>query len=98
MKTPAATTSVGIREFRAALAEYIDGDAPVTITRHGQAVGLFVPLRRPSTADVQRLQEAAARFRADMPLSDAEIDEVVADFDALRRSQTETLSVDAKSP
>jgi hypothetical protein len=27
------TPSVGIREFRASLAEYIDTDAPVTITR-----------------------------------------------------------------
>lgn len=37
---------VGIREFRASLAEYIDTDARITIARHGQAVGLFVPLRR----------------------------------------------------
>ena len=79
------TPSVGIREFRASLADYIETDAPVTITRHGQAVGLFVPLRRPSAEDVQRLQAAAAKFRQAMPLSDDEVDNVVADFDALRR-------------
>jgi antitoxin (DNA-binding transcriptional repressor) of toxin-antitoxin stability system len=84
MKTP-ASTSVGIREFRAALADYIDADTPVTVTRHGQAVGLFVPLRRPSATEVQGLQEASARFRAKMPLEEAEIDQIVADFDALRR-------------
>jgi antitoxin (DNA-binding transcriptional repressor) of toxin-antitoxin stability system len=79
------TPSVGIREFRASLAEYIDTDAPVTITRHGQAVGLFVPLRRPSAEDMQRLHTAAAKFRKAMPLSDAEVEDVVADFDALRK-------------
>ena len=68
MKVPnSETPSVGIREFRAALAEYIDADMPVTVTRHGQAVGLFVPLRRPSAEDVQRLQTAAANFRKTMP-------------------------------
>ncbi len=79
--------SVGIREFRAALAEYIDADTPVTVTRHGQAVGLFVPLRRPSADDVQRMQAAAARFREAMPLNDAEIEKMVAEFDALRRGR-----------
>ena len=81
------TSSVGIREFRAALAEYIDGDTPVTVTRHGQTVGLFVPLRRPSAADLKRLEAAAAKFRKAMPLSDDEVEEVVADFDALRRGK-----------
>ena len=88
MKIPATEApSVGIREFRAALAEYIDADAPVTVTRHGQAVGLFVPLRRPSTEDVKRLQTAAANFRKAMPLTDDEVEEMVADFDALRRGR-----------
>ncbi|MCA3120896.1 MAG: type II toxin-antitoxin system Phd/YefM family antitoxin [Rhodocyclaceae bacterium] len=79
------TPSVGIREFRASLAEYIDTDAPVTITRHGQTVGLFVPLRRPSAEDLQRLEAAAAKVREAMPLSEDEVEAVVADFDALRR-------------
>jgi antitoxin (DNA-binding transcriptional repressor) of toxin-antitoxin stability system len=76
---------VGIREFRASLAEYIDTDATVTITRHGQAVGLFVPLRRPGAEDLQRLRAAADKVREVLPLSDDEVEAVVADFDALRR-------------
>jgi antitoxin (DNA-binding transcriptional repressor) of toxin-antitoxin stability system len=88
MKVPAAETpSVGIREFRATLAEYIDADTPVTITRHGQAVGLFVPLRRPSADDLQRLKAATANFRKAMPLTDDEVDDMAADFDALRRGR-----------
>lgn len=88
MKIPVTEApSVGIREFRAALAEYIDADSPVTVTRHGQAVGLFVPLRRPSADDLQRLQTAAANFRKAMPLSEEEVEEMVADFDTLRRGR-----------
>jgi antitoxin (DNA-binding transcriptional repressor) of toxin-antitoxin stability system len=86
MKTPATEApSVGIREFRATLAEYIDADTPVTVTRHGQAVGLFVPLRRPSAEDLLRLTTAAANFRKAMPLTEEAVEEMVADFDALRR-------------
>ena len=81
------TPSVGIREFRASLADYIDADTPVTVTRHGQAVGLFVPLRRPSAEVLQRLREATAKVQEVMPLSDEEIEEVVADFEALRRGR-----------
>ena len=88
MKLPATETpSVGIREFRATLADYIDADTPVTVTRHGQTVGLFVPLRRPSAEDVQRLKAASANFRKVMPLTDDEVEEMVADFDTLRRGR-----------
>ena len=88
MKIPVAEVpSVGIREFRATLAEYIDADTPVTVTRHGQTVGLFVPLRRPSVEDVQRVQAAAAKVLEALPLSDDEVEEIVADFDALRRGR-----------
>lgn len=45
-----ATQRVGIREFRAGLAEYIDSDAPIAITRHGQTVGYFIPTRADRTA------------------------------------------------
>ena len=88
MKHSAAeTASVGIREFRAGLADYIDAGAPVTVTRHGEAVGLFVPLRRPSAEAVQRMLDAAANFRKVMPLDEREVEEIVADFDALRRGR-----------
>jgi hypothetical protein len=48
---------------------------------------LFVPLRRPSAEDVQRLQTAAANFRKTMPLTEDEVEAMVADFDALRRGR-----------
>lgn len=88
MKVPTADSpSVGIRGFRATLAEYIDAAPPDTVNRHGQAVGLFVPLRRPSAEEVQRLQTAAASFRKAMPLTEDEVEAMVADFHALRRGR-----------
>ena len=55
MKIPTtAAPSVGIRDFRAALADSIDDGSPVAATRHGQAMSLLVRLRRPSADDLQR--------------------------------------------
>lgn len=77
----------GVREFRVSLAEYIDTDAPFTITRCGQVVGLFVPLRRPSVEDLQRLNAATAKVREVLPLCEDEVEAVAADFDTLRRGR-----------
>jgi antitoxin (DNA-binding transcriptional repressor) of toxin-antitoxin stability system len=41
------TQKVGIREFRDNLATYVlESDKPVAITRHGETVGHYVPVRR----------------------------------------------------
>lgn len=37
-------TSVGIREFRDGLADYIAAAEPVEVTRHGVTVGWFIPI------------------------------------------------------
>lgn len=50
-------------------------------------MGLFAPLRRPSADDLLRLKTAAANFRKAMTLTDDEVEELVADFDALRRGR-----------
>ena len=79
--------TVGIREFRAGLAELIDKRQPVAVTRHGQTVGYFIPTARPSDADLHALREAAAKLEAVMSLSEDAVEEMVADFDALRRGR-----------
>ena len=80
------TAKVGIREFRAGLAEFIAADKPVAVTRHGQTVGIFIPTPAPSHADVLALQQATDRLNALIPLDDSAIESVVADFKAERRS------------
>ncbi len=80
------TTKVGIREFRAGLAEYIASDKPVAVTRHGQTVGIFIPTPGALQADLLALAQASARLKAVMPLSEGEVDALVADFKAARRA------------
>ena len=80
------TISVGIREFRAGLAEYIEQRRPVAVTRHGVTVGVFVPTPRPSPGDVQALREASARLQAAMSLNEKEVEAAVADFGGLRKA------------
>jgi PHD/YefM family antitoxin component YafN of YafNO toxin-antitoxin module len=80
------TISVGIREFRAGLAEYIEQRKPVAVTRHGVTVGVFVPTPRPSPGDMQALREASAKLEAAMALNEDEVEAAVADFDGLRKA------------
>jgi antitoxin (DNA-binding transcriptional repressor) of toxin-antitoxin stability system len=84
------TTKVGIREFRAGLAEYIASDKPVAVTRHGQTVGIFIPTPGPSQADLLALRQASARLKAVMPLDERDVDALVTDFKAARNSATAT--------
>jgi antitoxin (DNA-binding transcriptional repressor) of toxin-antitoxin stability system len=79
------TKSVGIREFRAGLAEFIDTKQPVAVTRHGQTVGFFIPTARPSQADLQVLRDATEKLQAIISLSEDDVDAAVRDFDVLRK-------------
>jgi prevent-host-death family protein len=83
---------VGIREFRARLADFLlKGHRPVTVTRHGATVGYFIPARA-SQRDLNRatLKEAAAQMDAmlkDEHFTDAEIAEITREFRDWRRKK-----------
>lgn len=77
-------TKVGIREFRAALADYIDADAPIAVTRHGQTVGYFIPTKSDRQADVAALKAAASKLDALLDLDEAEVEDAVDEFKKLR--------------
>jgi len=50
---------VGIREFREDLAQYAQGTEPIMVTRHGEALGYFIPARAQTTmAEVFESPEA----------------------------------------
>ena len=78
-------TKVGIREFRAGLADYVDADAPVAVTRHGQTVGYSVPVKRDRAADVATLKAAGEKLDALLQLEESEVDAAVEDFKQMRR-------------
>jgi hypothetical protein len=71
----AATTRVGIREFRAGLSDYIAGDTPIAVTRHGQTVGFFIPTKTDLTAEVAALKSAAAQLDELLHAQDVDVEE-----------------------
>ena len=53
------TIRVGIREFRAGLADFIASSTPVAVTRHGQTIGYFIPTHGQAEADIASLKKAS---------------------------------------
>ncbi len=78
-------TKVGIREFRADLAEYIASSTPVAVTRHGQTVGYFIPTQGQADADIAALKKASKTLDQMLAAQDVDVDAVVADFKVARK-------------
>ncbi len=87
--------TVGVREFRKGLADYIDGDEPVTVTRHGRRIGVFIPTRSDRKETIAAYQAATERLRALMTEQGIDEDEVVAEFDAARKARSAAQRKDA---
>lgn len=79
------TTKVGIREFRADLAEYIASSTPVAVTRHGQTVGYFIPTQGQADADLAALKKASNTLDQLLAAQGVDVEEVIADFKAARK-------------
>lgn len=80
------TTTVGVRQFRQDLAEYIDAGEPVAVTRHGRQVGVFIPTRGDRAEAVAAYRAAAQKLHALMVELSVNEDEMVAEFDTARRA------------
>ncbi|MCL2659204.1 MAG: prevent-host-death protein [Acidobacteriaceae bacterium] len=83
------TISVGIREFRDNLATYVlESKTPVAITRHGDTVGFYLPVRRKRTeAEKAAFREAGARLQAMLDAAGVTEDDIIADFQQWRKEQ-----------
>ncbi len=84
------SSSVGLREFRARLADYVlKNDQPVAVTRHGATIGYFIPAQAaPAELDRAALKQAAAKLEQLLKnegFPEAELDEITRDFRAWRR-------------
>jgi antitoxin (DNA-binding transcriptional repressor) of toxin-antitoxin stability system len=81
------TTKVGIREFRDNLSTYVlESEGPIAITRHGDTVGLYIPTRRKRTEEErQAFYEAHARLQQEMKAKGVTEDDLIADFEELRK-------------
>ena len=82
------TTKVGIREFRADLAEYIASSTPVAVTRHGQTVGYFIPTHGQVEADIAALKKASKTLDKLLVAQGVDVESVLADFKAARRKSS----------
>ena len=81
--TPMGAVKEGIREFCEKLASYVvlESDAPVAITRHGDTVGYYIPVRRKRTeAERAALREAVSRLQKMLEAEGISGEEVIADF------------------
>ena len=82
------TTTVGIREFRENLADYLESKTPVAITRHGATIGIYVPTKpKPSQADLEALRVAGEKMQELIAAAGTSEDEIVADFKRVRRER-----------
>ncbi len=78
-------TKVGIREFRAGMAEFIASSTPVAVTRHGQTIGYFIPTHVQDVADVASLKKAGKKLDRLLAAKSIDVEAVVADFKAARK-------------
>jgi hypothetical protein len=79
-------TKVGIREFRAGIAEFIASSSPVAVTRHGQTVGYFIPTQGQAEADIAALKNASKTLDRLLAAHEVDVDSVVAEFKTVRQT------------
>jgi PHD/YefM family antitoxin component YafN of YafNO toxin-antitoxin module len=74
--------SIGIREFREDLAQYVSGSEPVAVTRHGRTVGYFIPATDPeqTKADLEVFLESAKKVQTLLKKLGIREEDVLNDF------------------
>ena len=78
---------VGMREFPEQLAQYLESETPIAVTKHGRTVGLYIPVRRkPEEEDVAALREAGKRLDEWMVKHGVSEEELVAEFKTARKA------------
>ncbi len=90
------TMKVGIREFRADLAEYIASSTPVAVTRHGQTVGYFIPTQGQIEADIVALKKASKTLDELLEAQAVDVESVIADFKDIRKKAVASKKPKAK--
>jgi len=79
--------TVGVKEFRAELAGYIDSDEPVAVTRHGRTVGFFIPTRIDRAANLAAFRVATNRMNEILDLDD-QMDTILEEYENNHRTRT----------
>jgi hypothetical protein len=89
MEAVMEAVKVGIREFRDNLATYLlESETPVAITRHGDTVGHYFPVKRKRTdEDRAAFKEASDRVSAMMVAVGVTEEEIIEDFERMKREE-----------
>jgi antitoxin (DNA-binding transcriptional repressor) of toxin-antitoxin stability system len=84
-----STLKVGIREFREKLATFLlEAETPLAITRHGDTIGFYIPVRRKRTeAEKAAFKEAGARMQQMLAEKGITEDEIAEDFKRWRSAK-----------
>jgi prevent-host-death family protein len=77
-------TTVGVKELRANLADYIKAGEPVQITRRGRVVGTLTPAN-PTDAHREALAASRARVEAQLEAAGVDPEDLIEDFERARR-------------
>jgi antitoxin (DNA-binding transcriptional repressor) of toxin-antitoxin stability system len=89
-QTPKDTERVGIREFRQNIAKYLlESDAPIVLTRHGDEVGYFTPLRHKRLTDeeLRAWDEHAERVQKMLAEKGLDGEQIVEEYERERTAQ-----------
>jgi antitoxin (DNA-binding transcriptional repressor) of toxin-antitoxin stability system len=85
-----ATVKIGIREFRENLADYLESDQPLAITRHGETLGFYIPAQKRSrTAELEAMRAAAKDLDEMIASWGASEDELMDEYKQIQRSARE---------
>lgn len=76
-------SSVGIREFRAGLTDYIASGEPIEVTRRGQMVAVFIPISRPRRFDVEAFVAVAEELRTTLTRAGIDPADIIHEFGKL---------------
>jgi len=81
---------VGIRDFREKLADYLEAGTPLTIVRHGQTLGYYIPAQKRSRkAELEAMRAAAKDLDAMIASWSAGEDELMEEYKEIRRASRE---------
>jgi antitoxin (DNA-binding transcriptional repressor) of toxin-antitoxin stability system len=81
-----ALRTVGVREFRQELSEYLNSTEPVAVTRHGHTLGVFIPTDpKGLRASLQAFKEASSKLDKLLAAQGLTGDEVLKELERKRR-------------
>ena len=84
------TVKIGIREFRENLADFLESNQPLAITRHGETLGFYIPAQKRSRKAQLEAMRAAAKELDDIIASwGTTEDELMDEYKQIRRSARE---------